>query len=78
VIPITVSKISPIFGVQSNETNQHGRFLFARESAFLTTNAAKNKESMHQRRQKSRGEPDLSAAECSWLPRMGRMASKEV
>ena len=28
--------------------------------------------------QKSRGEPDHLAAERSWLPRIGRMASKEV
>jgi hypothetical protein len=35
VIQITVSKNSPIFGVQSHETNQHGRFLFACESALF-------------------------------------------
>jgi len=48
VIQITVSKNSPLFGVQSNETNQHDRFLFARESVFFTTFAAKFNESMHQ------------------------------
>jgi hypothetical protein len=34
--------------VQSHESNQHDRFLFARESVFFTTNAAKIKERMQQ------------------------------
>jgi hypothetical protein len=41
VIQITVSKNSPLFGVQLHETNQDDRFLFARESVFFTTNGAK-------------------------------------
>jgi hypothetical protein len=40
VIQITVSKNSPIFGVQSNETNQLDRFFICCESAFCNTSAA--------------------------------------
>ena len=41
VFQITFSTNSPLFGVQSNETNQLDRFLFARESMFSTKNSAK-------------------------------------
>jgi hypothetical protein len=35
VIHITVSKNSPIFGVQSNETNQHDRFFICMRRCLL-------------------------------------------
>src|ERR1700692_3922139 len=37
------AQTSPLFGVQSNESNQHDRFLFARESVFFTQNNAKRR-----------------------------------
>jgi hypothetical protein len=40
VIEITVSTNSPLYFVQSNETNQLGRFFFACESVFFTKSGA--------------------------------------
>jgi hypothetical protein len=42
VFQVTIGTNSPLFGLQSGETNQLDRLLSARESAFFTKGCAKN------------------------------------